>query len=263
MTTAHRPTWKAAVGRADRGEGGVGFGGRGISTKTSALDAPAHTKLKFRPGHESQQHRQSEEEKEALKRKLLELEEIESTKAGISKLVRYGARPAVDEALEERAKQRLLKQTAEVDERALREKYDDSDAGGGADGSDDSDLDASDEDDTDLDGNDDSDDDDSEDDEEALQAELAKIRAEREASKRKEEEAVSAREQALEEESALVGNPLLLDPESSSGARGKRRWNEDVVFRNQARNEPAPKKRFINDTVRNDFHRRFLNKFIR
>ena len=47
------------------------------------------------------------------------------------------------------------------------------------------------------------------------------------------------------------------------GAAKRRRWNEDVVFRNQAKGEPKPKKRFINDTVRNDFHKRFLNKFIR
>jgi protein CWC15 len=34
------------------------------------------------------------------------------------------------------------------------------------------------------------------------------------------------------------------------------------VFKNQARDEPQLKKRFINDTIRNDFHRRFLNKYI-
>mmetsp|Transcript_51629 Transcript_51629/g.57663 ORF Transcript_51629/g.57663 Transcript_51629/m.57663 type:complete len:244 (-) Transcript_51629:82-813(-) len=50
---------------------------------------------------------------------------------------------------------------------------------------------------------------------------------------------------------------------SNSSGRLKRRWNEDVVFRNQAKGEPEIKKRFINDTVRNDFHKRFLNKFIR
>lgn len=63
------------------------------------------------------------------------------------------------------------------------------------------------------------------------------------------------------EEAALIGNPLL----ASEGVSGKmkRRWNDDVVFRNQAKGEPEAKKRFINDTVRNDFHKRFLNKFIK
>lgn len=50
--------------------------------------------------------------------------------------------------------------------------------------------------------------------------------------------------------------------EESSG-KLKRKWNDDVVFRNQAKGEPEVKKRFINDTIRNDFHKRFLNKFIR
>ena len=40
------------------------------------------------------------------------------------------------------------------------------------------------------------------------------------------------------------------------------RWDDDVVFKNQARDEPQVKKRFINDTIRNDFHRKFLTKFI-
>ena len=43
----------------------------------------------------------------------------------------------------------------------------------------------------------------------------------------------------------------------------KRRWNDDVVFRNQAKDEPDVKKRFINDTIRNDFHRSFLRKYVR
>lgn len=43
----------------------------------------------------------------------------------------------------------------------------------------------------------------------------------------------------------------------------KRRWDDDVVFRNQTRGEPKVQKRFINDTIRNDFHRRFLHRYIR
>lgn len=39
-----------------------------------------------------------------------------------------------------------------------------------------------------------------------------------------------------------------------------RRWDEDVVFKNQARDEPAKKKRFINDTVRSDFHRKVTER---
>jgi protein CWC15 len=35
------------------------------------------------------------------------------------------------------------------------------------------------------------------------------------------------------------------------------------VFKNQTRGEPERKKRFVNDTIRSDFHRRFLNKYIK
>lgn len=40
------------------------------------------------------------------------------------------------------------------------------------------------------------------------------------------------------------------------------RWYDDVVFKNQARDEPETKKRFINDTTRNDFARKFMKKYI-
>jgi protein CWC15 len=235
MTTAHRPTWKPAVGRQDEG------GWSAVSTATSALDAPAHTKLKFR---------QSVDRKAALEKSLLQLEEAAEASTALKK------RPPVDPAIEEQGKQKLLKQTTEVDETALKKKYDDSDVddGGGA-SDEESDLDA---DDSDL---DDDSSDDEDDDEAALQAELAKIRAEREQAKQKVEEAAAKVENSKLEEAALVGNPLLSGEIMAGSA--KRRWNEDVVFRNQAKGEPAPKKRFINDTVRNDFHRRFLNKFIR
>ncbi|KAK1860731.1 hypothetical protein I4F81_003319 [Pyropia yezoensis] len=46
-------------------------------------------------------------------------------------------------------------------------------------------------------------------------------------------------------------------------ADADRRWDDDLVFRHQTRGQVAPPKRFINDTVRNDFHRRFLDKYIR
>lgn len=41
------------------------------------------------------------------------------------------------------------------------------------------------------------------------------------------------------------------------------RWDDDVVFKNQARGEKKARKRFINDVIRSDFHRRFLGKYIK
>ena len=260
MTTAHRPTWKAAVGRAQ--EGGWTAGGA-VSTQISALDVAAHTKLKSREGA------QVIDKKKALKDSLLALEKAESKSFSKSKI---GRRQLV-ESVEQEGRQKLLTQTAEVDDIQLKSKYDDEDADaddddGGKDsdgwsdvdkdnlnGSDDSDLDAS-----DSDEDDDSDSDD-EDEEAALQAELAKIRAERESAKHKLEAEAAAEEEAKLGEAAMIGNPLLATGEASG--KMKRRWNDDVVFRNQAKGEPKLKKRFINDTIRNDFHKRFLNKFIR
>ena len=232
-----------------------------MSTQISALDVAAHTKLKHREGA------QVIDKKKALKDSLLALEKAESKALSKSKI---GRRQLV-ESIEQEGRQKLLTQTAEVDDIQLKSKYDDEDAdvdeGGNEsdgwsdvdrdnlNGSDASDLDAS-----DSDEDDDSDSDD-EDEEAALQAELAKIRAEREAAKHKVEAEAAADEEAKLGEAAMIGNPLLATGETSG--KMKRRWNDDVVFRNQAKGEPKLKKRFINDTIRNDFHKRFLNKFIR
>lgn len=115
MTTAHRPTWKAAVGKA--GQGGWSAGGA-ISTAQSAFEAPAQLSLKTL--------RKPIDKKKALKESLLALEAAEAKSAPKRK---------VDPKIEERAQQRLLKQSAEVDVAALKSKYDDSDVedGGGGD----------------------------------------------------------------------------------------------------------------------------------
>lgn len=271
MTTAHRPTWKAAVGRAQ--EGGWSAGGA-ASTQSSARDLAAHTKLKFRKGAQAVGDRRA-----ALRESLLKMEEAER-QAEVT--ARRAARMGRDKLLledggrtEEEGRRKLLKQTADVDEEKIRAKYDDEDEDGDDGGggkwsdaddnqgnhleSDESDLDASSDDDSDLDSDD-------EDEEAALQAELAKIRAERAAAKAKEDAEAAAEEQARMEEAALTGNPLLnaAGGAAASSGRLKRRWNDDVVFRNQARSEPdQSKKRFVNDTVRNDFHKRFMQKFIK
>lgn len=69
------------------------------------------------------------------------------------------------------------------------------------------------------------------------------------------EEELKAKEAEL-----LKGNPLLNNPTSFNV---KRRWDDDVVFKNQARGETKTPKRFINDTIRNDFHRKFLQKYMK
>ena len=83
---------------------------------------------------------------------------------------------------------------------------------------------------------------------------------ERERAKAKEEELDPGQRDEI-----LQGNPLLHihgDPADGDFST-RRRWDEDVVFRNQTRNQPKKQKRFINDTIRSDFHRRFLDKYMK
>lgn len=100
MTTAHRPTWKAAVGRAQ--EGGWDAGGAS-SSRTATLDLASHTQLKTRKGA------QVVNKALALQESLMKLEEAEK------KAPKIGRRP-INPAIEEEGRMKLLKQTAEVDE---------------------------------------------------------------------------------------------------------------------------------------------------
>ncbi|KAM7459772.1 hypothetical protein LguiA_036245 [Lonicera macranthoides] len=45
--------------------------------------------------------------------------------------------------------------------------------------------------------------------------------------------------------------------------KSDKRWGDDVVFKNQARGEAKTPKRFINDTICNDFHQIFLQKYMK
>eukprot|EP00924_Labyrinthula_sp_SR-Ha-C_P004242 snap_masked-scaffold_3-processed-gene-18.41-mRNA-1 protein AED:0.08 eAED:0.09 QI:0/-1/0/1/-1/1/1/0/209 len=91
----------------------------------------------------------------------------------------------------------------------------------------------------------------SEDDEAELLEEIARIRREREQEENKKKE---------EEKRYELMKERVEQSRARSGV--KRRWDEDIVFRNQAVTEKEAPKRFINDTIRNDFHRKFLNKYI-
>ena len=95
-------------------------------------------------------------------------------------------------------------------------------------------------------------------DEEELKAEIEKIKKEREEQKRQFEEA--EKQAARERRDEIIrGNPLL---DIAPGYALKRKWTEDTIFRNQASGIPKEKRRFINDTVRSDFHKKFLHKYI-
>lgn len=106
--------------------------------------------------------------------------------------------------------------------------------------------------------NDSEDQEESEDTDEELMREYEKIKKMREEEKKKLEEQNAEKLKKQAEEQLLLGNPLV----NVSGYSLKKKWFEDTVFKNQSKSEPKTLKRFVNDTVRSDFHRKFLSKSI-
>ncbi|CAI6346227.1 unnamed protein product [Macrosiphum euphorbiae] len=112
-----------------------------------------------------------------------------------------------------------------------------------------------------------SDDEDSEDDAEELMLELQKIKKERMAEEARMEADKREAEEQIRIQNILQGNPLLSYGGGSAvpkvNQKVKRRWNDDVVFKNCARTEPEKNTTFINDCIRSDFHRKFMDKYIK
>ncbi|KAI4497220.1 hypothetical protein M0802_007704 [Mischocyttarus mexicanus] len=105
-----------------------------------------------------------------------------------------------------------------------------------------------------------------EDDTAALVAELQRIKKERAAEQAKKEMEKKQEEERIRMENILSGNPLL-NYSSQSGRtdmKVRRRWDDDVVFKNCARSEPKKKHDvFINDSLRSEFHRKFMEKYVK
>lgn len=73
-------------------------------------------------------------------------------------------------------------------------------------------------------------------------------------------------EERIRMENILSGNPLLnySSQASRSDLKVRRRWDDDVVFKNCARSEPKKKHEvFINDSLRSEFHRKFMDKYVK
>ncbi|RHY28559.1 hypothetical protein DYB32_005880 [Aphanomyces invadans] len=211
----------------------------------SARDLPAHKKLKTR---QMGQGTVEELEGRDLKSELAERER--QYQAEKDKVVDV----AQQKILRLKENKLLLLKGDEWEDRAkeIQSQYDDAD-------------DDTRKDDSGSDNDSDSDDDDDSEDEEAeLMRELEKIKKEREEERLKKEAADRDAEESLRKEEILLGNPLTSQQSKNptGSATIKRKWNDDVVFKNQTRHEPETKKRFINDTIRNDFHRRFLKTYI-
>ncbi|CAI6337322.1 unnamed protein product [Periconia digitata] len=238
MTTAHRPTFDPARGKE---------AARGVAYHQRLL--PAHTVLKHRqPG----QGGDADASRRDLRAELLEAEARHFAKKNgtyIEDDSATDAHPTTKRALDD-VSTADAEEGDESDQKRRRieilEKYRDEDA-----------------DDSSGSSSDDSDDDDEDDEDEtvALMRELEKIKKERAEAKAKEEAERAAQEDEQREVEIAHGNPLLNPRDFAM----KRRWDDDVVFKNQARgtDDKNKKKEFINDMLRSDFHKKFMSKYVR
>ncbi|KAH8754466.1 Pre-mRNA-splicing factor Cwf15/Cwc15 [Hyaloscypha finlandica] len=233
MTTAHRPTFDPAKGKEAQ---------RGPAYHQRLL--PAHTQLKVRkPGQGGDADHQVRD----LRAELLQAEAAHFAK------IKGGPVPAEPEPATNTSKRQLENGDGEEEEdleakrRRILEETRDIDA------------------DSDDAGEDDSSEEDSDDDEDEtaeLQRELEKIKRERAEKREQEERERTAAEEAEREHDIALGNPLL-NPKADFNV--KRRWDDDVIFKNQARgtDDKGKRKEFVNDLLRSDFHKRFMSKYVR
>jgi protein CWC15 len=256
MTTAHRPTFDPARGKE---------AARGEAYHQRLL--PAHKTLKFR---QAVQGAPDEHAKRDLRAELLKAErahfakkdgrslaqdeddDVESEQVEIKGAIEGGLKRKLDEANGdggggdgdaepeeeedyEAKKRRVLEETRDID----------ADSVSSSESSEESE-------------------DDDEDETAELMRELAKIKAERAEAAAKVAADQAAKEQEQREKDIALGNPLL-NAEQGRDFGVKRRWDDDVVFKNQARGteEKGKEKRFVNDLLRSDFHRRFMDKYVR
>ncbi|XP_053313864.1 spliceosome-associated protein CWC15 homolog [Spea bombifrons] len=225
MTTAARPTFEPARGGRGKGEGDLSQ----LSKQYSSRDLPSHTKIKYR---QATQDAPEEVRSRDFRR---ELEERERTTVRD----KNRDRPTREHASSISKKPRLDQIPAanlDADDPLSDEDEDD---------------------DSDEDSDDDS----------ALLAELEKIKKERAEEQARKELEQKAEEERIRMENILSGNPLLnlAGPvQAQATFKVKRRWDDDVVFKNCAKGVDDKKdKRFINDTLRSEFHKKFMEKYIK
>ncbi|KAK1925679.1 Pre-mRNA-splicing factor Cwf15/Cwc15 [Papiliotrema laurentii] len=275
MSQAHRPTWNPTLGRETK----VG------SQQVAKLSLAAHTKLKFRqPG----QNNAGDIVRRDLKAELAAAERAAAEKkrkaAGLPPL------PVVDGSLRiengsgaagEDEEDAAAAKRRKVLEEALEMDKDDSDDEDEApvDKGKGKALDQDADEDEDEDEDEDDDDDSDEDETAELMAELAKIKQERAEEKARLDAEAAAKGQKDRDEEIATGNPLLnlqaalgqapSTPSSVAGSNAtfavKRRWDDDLIFKNQAAgvDEKKGKGEFVNDLLRSEFHKKFMLKYIK
>ncbi|KAK9361482.1 Pre-mRNA-splicing factor Cwf15/Cwc15 [Lipomyces starkeyi] len=262
MTTAHRPTFDPARGKDSQAPTRI-YHSRML---------PAHTQLKYRKrGQGGVADRAdlttpatSEErlwEREAMKRELLSKEAENDERKGrksasaASQLLLEAGNIAEEDKDERKLKrQRMILEEVEKAERGSEGEGDgeNSDSDSGSEEDSESESEAEDE-------------EDEEDETAELMRELERIKRERAAEKERQERERQTAEAAEREQQAIRGNPLLsFNDGFVSSSKPAKRWDEDVVFKNQAKGvDDKPKGGFINDMLRSDFHRKFMNKYVK
>lgn len=232
MTTAHRPTWAPAKGGDNEG----GFKSYAPSSLVRAKDGNAGGVLKRRAdldllGEPSsaaalRAELEARERKHLREQRAAEFDEEKEKDVLLLEGRSGGGGPT------------LVPNDADAD--------DADDGGGGASASD----------------SDDDDDDDS-DDEAALLAELEKIKAERAAAAAAAAADQTAVADASVRDQVMGGNPLLAGGSGGGEFGVARAFGDDTVFRSTAARAPpsTPAKTFVNDTVRSEFHKRFMRRF--
>lgn len=232
MTSAARPTWSAALAS---GEGLRDGSSSAPTLQICAKDQPGHLKLKLR--------KIGQDAPEEIRSKNFRNEQnvSEATQHLLTSYISGDSDMEIDDSNSEEEQKEEAVFSYEIASKDINELNDSESENGRFEQVFENDH------------------DDGEEDEE-LMRELEKIRKEREAEKlAKEKKAAESDPRA-----ALSDNPLFSKATEVSSFGAKRRWDDDVVFKNQAKGlDEKPEKRFINDTTRSDFHRRFMDKFIK
>lgn len=234
MTTAARPTFEPAKGGMGRGERDLSA----LSKQYSARDLPSHTRLKYRDHGQSttEELRSRDFRRELEDRERVARDKRTSSSSSSSNATRDSGSSSSSSSSSSSKKPRL-DQIAPANLDADDPQDDDDEA---------------------------SDSDDS-DDEAVLFAELERIRRERAEEELRKQQERQEQEERIRMENIISGNPLLnLAAAPKADMKVKKRWDDDVVFKNCAASEPdKTEKSFINDSLRSEFHKRFMEKYVK
>ncbi|KAF7294060.1 hypothetical protein MKEN_01452400 [Mycena kentingensis (nom. inval.)] len=252
MSTAHRPTWDPAQARDVKGG----------SRQFSARDMAMHTKLKFRQvGQTSAAEVKQRDLRAELAVAELEAKNKKRKAEGLPPLALEGGSASAPPADDESNKRRkLLEESLALDRDDDDDEEEDGEKQKDGDGS----------------GSDsDSDDDDDEDETAELLRELEKIKRERAEEKARQDQQQNAADAASREAEIATSNPLLnlaaalgqaptgINTTTPGSFAVKKRWDDDLIFKNQGANQKDRPTHFVNDLLRTEFHKKFMHKFIK